>query len=191
MDASNDLLRTAIVCPPDIYGQSTGTGNRSTFLVPEYLKVVMRERVPFYLGEGQNRRAVSHVGDVVELFMLLIEAAVTGNPKAQWGKEGFYFAVVDEVQWRDVAIAVYALGIKGGWLKLEDKPVAWSEEQVAGTMSVENPFGRLFPLYFWGSNSRAHSRRARELGWVPKGPTFWQALPGDVEVEVRKMRGEA
>jgi hypothetical protein len=63
MDASNALLKTAIICPHDIYGQPTGTGNRSTYLVPEYLKVVMRERALFYLGEGGDLRAVSYIRD--------------------------------------------------------------------------------------------------------------------------------
>jgi hypothetical protein len=39
-------------------------------------------------------------------------------------------------------------------------------------------------LYLWGSNSRAESARAKNLGWDPHGPSFWEALAGDVNVAV-------
>jgi len=34
--------------------------------------------------------------------------------------------------------------------------------------------------YIWGSNSRAESARLKALGWKVQGPSFWEALPGDV-----------
>jgi hypothetical protein len=40
-------------------------------------------------------------------------------------------------------------------------------------------------LYLWGSNSRAESARARELGWNPKGPSFWESLEEDVAIAVK------
>jgi nucleoside-diphosphate-sugar epimerase len=87
MDASNDKLKTAIICPPDIYGQNTGIGNRATFLVPEYIKVLLQKKEAFYLGAGENIRAVTHINDVVDLFILLIGEAIKGGGKAQWGRE--------------------------------------------------------------------------------------------------------
>lgn len=87
MNVSNDLLRTAIICPPDIYGQNTGIGNRATFLVPEYIKVLLEKKEAFYLGSGENMRAVTHIDDVVDLFLILLEEAINDGGKAQWGKE--------------------------------------------------------------------------------------------------------
>jgi nucleoside-diphosphate-sugar epimerase len=86
MNVSSELLKTACVCP-DIYGQSTGTGNRATFLVPEYVKIAMEKKEAFYLGKGENIRAVTHINDVVDLFVILIGEAIQGGGSAQWGKE--------------------------------------------------------------------------------------------------------
>jgi hypothetical protein len=87
MNASNELLKTACICPPDIYGQSTGVGNRATFLVPEYVKYTMEKQEAFYLGKGENMRGVTHIDDVVDLFVILVGQAIRGGGSAQWGKE--------------------------------------------------------------------------------------------------------
>jgi nucleoside-diphosphate-sugar epimerase len=87
MDASNDLIKTAIICPPDIYGQSKSIGSRETFLVPRYIGALLQYKEAFYLGEGNNIRAVTHLDDVVELFILVLDQALQGGGKAQWGKE--------------------------------------------------------------------------------------------------------
>ena len=86
MDASDDKLKTCIICPPDIYGQNTGLGNRATFLVPEYIKVLLKDKEAFYLGKGENIRAVTHIDDVVSLFLLLLGKAIEGGGNAQWGR---------------------------------------------------------------------------------------------------------
>lgn len=87
MDASNDLLKTCIICPPDIFGQNTGVGNRATFLVPDYVNWLLKHKEAFYLGDGENMRAVTHIDEVVELFMILLNNALQGGGKAQWGRE--------------------------------------------------------------------------------------------------------
>lgn len=87
MDASDDKLKTAIICPPDIYGASTGVGGKSTYLVPEYVKSVLEKKEAFYLGKGENVRAVTYIQDVVSLFMILVGEAIEGGARAQWGRE--------------------------------------------------------------------------------------------------------
>jgi nucleoside-diphosphate-sugar epimerase len=86
-DASNDLIKTAVICPPDIYGKNTGVGNRNTFLVPDYVEVLLRTKEAFYLGDGDNIRAVTHISDVVDLFLILLEQALRGGGDAQWGRD--------------------------------------------------------------------------------------------------------
>jgi len=87
MNASNGLINTACVCPPDIYGQSTAVGSRATFLVPGFVRVAMEKKQAFYLGKGENMRAVTHINDVVALFVILVGQALQGGGSAQWGKE--------------------------------------------------------------------------------------------------------
>ncbi|KAH8821857.1 hypothetical protein F5884DRAFT_851066 [Xylogone sp. PMI_703] len=186
MDASNELVHTAIICPPDIYGQGTGVGNKGTYMVPEYVKVLLEKKEAFYLGAGENYRAVTHINDVVDMFLLLLGEALKGGGKAQWGKEGFYFAVSDEVKWIDAAKAINKLGVEQGWLPAGSKAVSWTKDQVDQSMSWWRPG---VALYIWGSNSRAESARAKKLGWVPHGPTFWEALEEDVKIAVQNVRG--
>ena len=203
MDASNGLLKTACVCPPDIYGQSTGAGSRATYMVPEYVKYAMENKEAFYLGKGQNVRAVTHINDVVDLFVILVDQAIQGGGSAQWGKEvrtlqvapsesrltciqGFYFAVADEVKWIEAAEAINKIGVEHGWFPADSKPVSWTEAQFAGLMK-HIPIPGL-ALYIWGSNSRATSSRAAKLGWKPHGPSFWDSLEEDVSVAVAKLR---
>ena len=45
-------------------------------MVPEYVKIAMEKKEAFYLGKGENIRAVTHIGE-----------AVQGGGSAQWGKE--------------------------------------------------------------------------------------------------------
>lgn len=87
MNASNELLHTACICPPDIYGQSTAVGNRATYLVPVYVKDAIEKQEAFYLGKGENIRAVTHINDVVDLWVILVGQAIQGGGSAQWGKE--------------------------------------------------------------------------------------------------------
>jgi len=192
MNASNDLVKTALVCPPDIYGQGTGPSSNTTFMVPEYVKVVHKQKVAWYLGKGENFRAVTHIADVVSLFMILLGEALKGGGKAQWGKEGFYFAVSDEVKWIDAATAINALGVEQGWLPAGSKPVSWTKEHVRALIPNPGPLadvsGFNMALYVWGSNSRAESARAKALGWNPQAhPSFWDALPEDVAVALQNL----
>ncbi|TVY81910.1 hypothetical protein LSUE1_G003720 [Lachnellula suecica] len=175
-DASGDLVKTLSIVPPDIYGQGTGIGKRTTFLIPEYIKIVMERKEAFYLGEGDNMRAVSHIEDVASSWVLLLGEALAGGGRAQWGKEGFYFAVADEVRWKDAAEAINKLCIEQGWLPADSKTVSYTAEEVGSAM----PSWPFLAKYIWGSNSRAKSARLESLGWKAKGPSFWDALPADV-----------
>jgi len=183
-DASNDTLKTVIICPPDIYGQSTAIGNRATFMVPNYVEALLEHKEAFYLGKGENIRAVTHIDDVVSLFLLVIGECVKGGGQLQFGKEGFYFAVADGVQWKEVAEAVNKLGQEQGWLAKDSKTVSWDKAKLSSLLP-EDP-GRV--LYLWGSNSRAESARAKKLGWTPRAPTFWDALSEDCFVAAKKAQ---
>ena len=48
---------------------------------------LLQGKEPFYLGRGENWRAVVHIDDVVDLFALLLQEALLGGGKAQWGRE--------------------------------------------------------------------------------------------------------
>ncbi|KAK2765947.1 hypothetical protein FQN54_007462 [Arachnomyces sp. PD_36] len=181
MDASNTLLKTAVICPPDIYGQKTGVGNRATFLVPLYAGVVRKTQTALYLGKGENTKAVAHISDVVNLFVLLLEHAMEEDGgSAQWDKEGFYFTTTSEIKFLEAATAMNDLCIKKSLLPADSKPTSWTKERVGGLM----PASPEKALQFIGANSRVKCSRAEKLGWKACGPSFWECLDEDVSVAV-------
>ncbi|MCJ1428386.1 hypothetical protein MMC29_006295 [Sticta canariensis] len=182
---SNDLLKTAIICPPDIYGQSHGISNRTSLMIPLYVEGLLKGQEPFYLGRGENLRAVVHIDDVVDLFAMLLQEALDGGGIAEWGLQGFYFASSDEVVWKDVAEAITQLGREQKWLPPDTQPVSYSAEQLRAV----SPLSPDLAFSIYGSNSRVSSDRARLLlNWRPNGPAFWTTLPRDVEDSVARYR---
>ncbi|KAF2196943.1 nucleoside-diphosphate-sugar epimerase [Delitschia confertaspora ATCC 74209] len=179
--AYGDKLKTAIICPPDIYGAGRGLGRTRSVFLPMYLKEM--ESVggrPFYVGEGGNMRSWVHMEDLMELYLRLVEAAVEGGSNATWGKEGYYFAASQEHSQRSVAQAVGKILEKHGFIENKE-PVKIELEQV-DEMLKEIPFpgvGR----YLFASNSRTRADRAKGLfGYEPKAPTLFEALEEDLLV---------
>ncbi|KAN0096703.1 hypothetical protein V8E51_015508 [Hyaloscypha variabilis] len=187
MDAPNGLLKTACICSADVYGQGTGIGHRTTFLVPTYVKSVLKKKECFYLGAGENIKAVIHITDLVNLFLILLWEALRGGGGAQWGRDGFYFAIAGEVRWKDAAEAINSIGITQKWLPADSKPVSWTVEQLGNIIPHRPRVAR----YLWGSSTRAYSARAHQLGWKPQGPSFWEALPEDVSISIRNVKSRA
>ncbi|PGH17228.1 hypothetical protein AJ80_04870 [Polytolypa hystricis UAMH7299] len=188
-DASNDLIKTVTICPPDIYGPGKGVGGRYSFMVPLFVETILKTtKEPFYLGAGENMRAITHIDDVVSLFILILENALRGGGDVTWGREGFYFAVADEIPWKPAAEAICQLGKAAGWLGA-DITKAVSYDAKAMDKLLPNAMVPSLALYLWGLNSRADSARARKLGWEPTGD-FWTVLKEDVERAVERVNKE-
>ncbi|EEH48715.2 uncharacterized protein PADG_04794 [Paracoccidioides brasiliensis Pb18] len=93
MDASNDVIKTINICPPDIYRARYWCWQAgSPFSCPD-----------IWSSYG-GPRSLSILG------------------------RGFYFAVADEVRWKEAAEAICRLGIEQGWLQLDAKTVSYDEK---------------------------------------------------------------
>lgn len=86
-DASNDLIKTVCIYPPDIYGQSSSAGGHGTYMVPLYIEAARKYGETFYLGKGENMRAVTHIDDVTSVFTLIIEKWLQGGEGLDYGKD--------------------------------------------------------------------------------------------------------
>ncbi|EJT78708.1 hypothetical protein GGTG_03806 [Gaeumannomyces tritici R3-111a-1] len=169
-DASSGLVKTVCVVPPDIFGRGPEVGgSRGTYLVPMYVDAVIRHGEAFYLGQGANRRAVTHIDDVASLFVLILRKyLLESGAGLEYGKDGFYFAVSEEIEWKQAAEAICKIGQEQGWLPEGTETASWDEDRVRALLPPH--FKDIFPLltlYIWGSNSRASSTRAKRLGWKP------------------------
>jgi len=49
-----DVLRTAIVCPPCIYGKGRGPGNQRSMQMPDLAKCILQEKKGFQVGPGKT-----------------------------------------------------------------------------------------------------------------------------------------
>nr|POE93510.1 hypothetical protein CFP56_19522 [Quercus suber] len=82
------VLRTAIVCPPDIYGAGRGPGRTRSVFFPAYVHDSRALAAAFQAGDGGNVRAWVHIDDLMALYVHLIEAAAArGGAGADWNGE--------------------------------------------------------------------------------------------------------
>lgn len=86
------MLKTAIVCPPTIYGVGSGSGNNRSNQVPGLTKSILKRGEGFQVTEGKATWNNVHISDLANQYLLLTEDAAAGGEKATWGAEGYYFS---------------------------------------------------------------------------------------------------
>ncbi|MCJ1308035.1 hypothetical protein MMC25_001685 [Agyrium rufum] len=176
-----DRVKTAIVCPPLIYGQGRGPGNQRSQQLPDLTKATLENKKGFHVGPGKHLWNNVHVSDLSMVYLALLEAAVAGGGKATWGEKGYYFGGNGEHVWDDLSRKVASDAHKKGLIdSAEVDPVSTDE---ADKLHHKGIGSRM-----WGANSRSKSIRARELlGWQPKGETIEEEIPKVVDREARAL----
>lgn len=176
----SDKLKSAIVCPPTIYGPGRGPDNGRSIQTPKSVEAFLKGKKGWVVGKGQNVWHEVHVHDLSDLYLALTEAAVNGGSPATWNDEGYYFAENGEFVWGDILRAVAKDAHKKGFLPSEDaKGLNADEIGEAGF-----PGGH----YYVGTNSRGISKRAKQLlGWKPSRPSLVETIPDLVDSEARAL----
>lgn len=82
-----EKLKTAIMCPPDIYGPGRGPGRTQSAYIPLFWNEIRSVGMPFYAGDGTNTRSWVHIEDLMTVYLKLVEAAAAGGKGADWGRE--------------------------------------------------------------------------------------------------------
>ncbi|KAF2014559.1 NAD(P)-binding protein [Aaosphaeria arxii CBS 175.79] len=185
ISSANPHIKTAIVCPPTIYGPGRGPGNTRSIQVPELASHILKRGSGFSVERGENRWSTVHVHDVSALFLALVEDAAGGAFRGTWGVEGFYFAASGVAAWGDVAGMVVREAVNQGFLRGgtgEVEKLGW--EEADGVWE--------FASLFWGTNSLCVAERAREvLGWVPRGQSLVEEIEGVVRGEAGRLGMQA
>ncbi len=154
--ASDDGLRTTVICPSLIYGVGLGA-TRNSMQVPWMIELAKKHGVGRHIGAGENIWSNVHINDLVDLYLRALQDAPGG---------AFYYAENGENSMRELAEAISRMLGYGGRtesMSVEEAVAEWGEGGARYTM---------------GSNSRVRAVRAREeLGWSPS------ALPLLDEVE--------
>lgn len=160
INADGPKVRTAVVCPPTIYGLGRGPGNQRSHQIPELARSILELKKGFQVGEGGNLGPHVCIHDLSDCYVKLVEAAVEGGGNATWGKEGYYFAENGELRWGQISKAVSTSAHKLGFIP---------SDQVISISDKEADSLTWWGSALWGANSRSRAIRARKLlQWAPK-----------------------
>lgn len=145
LDAAQQAIRSAVVCPSLIYGVGTGL-NPHSVQIPFLVNNARERGTVEIVGPGANVWSNVHIDDVVDLYVLAL---------AKTPASAFYFAENGEASFADLGAALARrLGLPGiTSLPPEEAAERWGEPRA---------------YFSLGSNSRVRATRARtELGWAP------------------------
>lgn len=172
-------VRTAIVCPPTIYGVGRGPDNQTSDQWPRMAEQVLRRGKGFMIGEGTNRWTHIHVHDLSNLYVKLVEEAMKKGGEATWDDKGYYFTESGEYVWGEMATKIAREAKKQGLIK-SDEVQKVSKDQ-ADEMTSHGSAK-------WGMNSRCKALRGTKLlGWKPVAPSPEDELPSLIRIEAKKL----
>jgi len=180
--AGSGSVKTAIVCPPTIYGTGRGPGNQRSRQVYNLASTTLEKGQAPQLGKGLAEWDNVNVHDLSDLFVLLVDAAVANNKELDselWGPKGYFLAENGHHVWGQVSKEVAEAAYKQGYIKTKEvKPMTPDEaKETAG-----------FEALSWGLNSKGYAKRARKfLGWKPKGKSLKDEIPNIVEEEATRL----
>ena len=192
-----DRLKTAIICPPDIYGPGRGPGKTQSVYFPVFWDEIQKVGSPFYAGDGANTRSWVHIEDLMTVYLKLVEAAVAGGEGAEWGREvdiafylatnlldlttcqGYYFTSSQEASQIDIARAVGKILKAHG--RIDDAEPKQLPLDTVKAMLSEQYRVEDIGAYMFAANSRTRAHRATKLfGYEPKGPRLWDTIEADL-----------
>lgn len=170
LNAGSDSVKTAILCPPTIYGRGRGPAHQRSRQAYELAHLILTGGYIPIIGQGKARWNHVHVSDLAQVFVLLTEAAVAGKTDAElWNDKGYYLVENGEHVWTDLARSMGKKAVELGYLKgdLEEKKLEKDKAiEQAGFEAVS-----------WGFNSRGKAERAKKLlGWQPSAPGIEETI---------------
>ncbi|KAI1623512.1 hypothetical protein EDD37DRAFT_650606 [Exophiala viscosa] len=174
-----DKIKTAIVCPPVIFGRGRGPANQRSIQLYRLTEAFLTHRRAFMVGRGKNIWNQVHVQDLSRLYLLLGQAAANNGEPATWDDLGYYLAESGSFVWKDVIEAVAG----------EISKQCSMELRVVEELSPEEATKLLRGAkYLIGANCRGTSIRARKLlGWEPREKSLMDEIPAIVEGEATSL----
>lgn len=180
-----DSVKTAIICPPTIYGKGRGPVSGRGRQVYELATFVLKEGYSPRIGKGLARWNNIHVHDLSVVFELLVEAALDPSRKADkeiWGAKGYFLTENGEHVWGELSTLVGKAAHEQGFIKQEPEVRELSYDE-----AVKSSAG--FEAASWGLNSRASALRAKKvLGWKPQEKSLEDEVPAIVKSEAARLK---
>ena len=180
-------VKTAIVCPPTIYGVGRGPVSGRGRQVYELSSFILKQKYCPLIGKGLSRCNNVHVRELREVFELLVKAALEGSRQADseiWGQKGYFLTENGEHTSGDLSRVIGQEATKKGLIQSQGgspEVRGWSIDE-----AVKSPAG--FEAASWGMNSRGQAVRAgKVLGWVPKECSLEAEIPTIVRDEAARL----
>ena len=179
LDTASQTVKTAIVCPSLIYGPGRGPGNQRSIQAYEMCRMILERGQGFKVGNEDYMWFNVHIYDLTQLYVSLVEAAVTSSGDATWNGEGYYLVENGEHRWNDLAENLTREAHKQGLIASE------AMSTIASTEKNElAPIGRAL----WNISSRARAIRARRLlKWKPRERSLLEEVPDIVASEAERV----
>ncbi|KAJ3148252.1 hypothetical protein HDU89_004849 [Geranomyces variabilis] len=172
-DATGNL-RTAILCPPLIYGLGTGKFNTHSQQVPALIKAALKQGRAVHAGAGDNLWPNVHIRDLGRAFVTILEHILAGDKAAPVNRHGYYFVENGEHSFRalvsDIALALEQRGVGDG------KPHSLEKEKAESVLGPTYPDGS----HMLAGNSRCRAVLLRRLGWKPVEKSLGETVPKEV-----------
>lgn len=179
-----DSVKTAIICPPTIYGEGRGPVSGRGRQVYELASFVLKQKYCPRIGKGLSRWNNVHIHDLSSVFELLVEAALDASRKDDaevWGPHGYFFTENGEHFWGELSASIGQEARKQGFIEGADAEI----RELSFDEAVKSPAG--FEAASWGMNSRGVAVRARKvLGWKPQEKSLEDEVPTIVRSEAAK-----
>jgi nucleoside-diphosphate-sugar epimerase len=87
---SSDVVKTALLMGPLIYGRGRGPWNQRTVQCAEIARATLKLGYGFKLNDGKNAWSNVHVADFAKVVCLLIKAAMQERSDGLWNQDGIY-----------------------------------------------------------------------------------------------------
>ncbi|KAG9093816.1 hypothetical protein FS749_013683 [Ceratobasidium sp. UAMH 11750] len=175
--AHNDGIITGIIiCPGLIYGVGTGPGNKKSIQLPKVTEIALRRRAVSHVGDGSNIWINIHVGDLIRLYLVVLNYALLQHEKGAKtdAYDNFFFAASGESPIHHITELTAPILYKKG---LVDSP---------RVQSVSQEEEKELAMYL-GHTSRAVPKRAESLGWSAKEEGLDKAIEKDIEVILQSL----
>ena len=172
--AEQGFVSAYLIVPPTVFGKGLGTfaEYRMSIQIPRLIYHSLMYRQATYVGPGENVWPNVHVADLAELYLLILDAALS-NASAPERHCQLFYPVTEHFSWSAVSERIAQL--------------------LHAQQLLPHPVARsgLMPGWFWGSNVRVTSSNSSALGWQPHhGGTqaMMDSIPHDLALVLEAIR---
>lgn len=176
-------IKTAIICPPTIWGLGRGTGNRRSIQIYNLCAITLTRgsgiKIPHPLADKLFWQNI-HLWDLTNVYLELINDAIgefNGQKvRATWNEEGYYFAENGRFYWQEVAGWIAEEAARQGLIKSAELTQMSEKEKEEELRKVG--------VALWNTEFDCKSVRARKLfGWKPEQGSLKEEVPEIVRGE--------